>query len=61
MRANTIKLKRDFILELLKEKGVTHSQTGTSIHALDYESLKYELVLASFREIDVEGESSKWF
>lgn len=54
-------MKRNFVLEHLKAKGITHTQNGTSIIELDYESLKYELVLASFREIDAENSEGKWF
>ena len=54
-------MKRNFVLDQLKERGITHSQNGTSIHALSYEDLKYLLVLESFKEIDVEVSSQKWF
>lgn len=54
-------MKRNFILEQLRAKGITHSQTGTRIDDLTYDDLKYELVLASFRDIDVEKQESKWF
>lgn len=56
-----IQLKKKFVLERLIEKGVTHSQQGKSIHDCDYEELKYELVLLSFREIDVESDENRWF
>jgi hypothetical protein len=54
-------MKRNFVLEQLKEKGITHSQTGTSIDELTYDELKYELVLSSFKEIDIEIGENKWF
>jgi hypothetical protein len=54
-------MKRQFVLEKLKEKGITHSQNGTSIEQLDYEELKYELVLAAFKEIDVVKDENRWF
>jgi hypothetical protein len=56
-----LELKKKFVLDKLKEKGITHSQTGTSIEKLDYESLKYELVLQAFKEIDAENGEEKWF
>ncbi|MEH7093967.1 hypothetical protein [Neobacillus vireti] len=62
---NSVKLqknmKQEFILERLLALGITKSQTGKSIHECDYEELKYELVLASFREIDDNNDSGKWF
>lgn len=54
-------MKRNFVLDKLMEKGITHSQDGTSIEKLDYETLKYELVLSAFREIDAENGEEKWF
>lgn len=54
-------MKRNFVLEQLKNKGVTHSQNGTCIDDLTYDELKYELVLISFKEIDVESSENKWF
>ena len=54
-------MKRNFVLDQLKERGITHSQNGTSIDELNYEDLKYELVLLSFKEIDSESSENKWF
>lgn len=54
-------MKRQFVLEKLKEKGITHNENGTSIEDLDYETLKYLLVIQAFKDIDAEGDSSKWF
>jgi hypothetical protein len=54
-------MKVNFVLEKLSELGVTKSQQGVPVHELSYEDMKYELVLASFREIDIEKEDSKWF
>lgn len=54
-------MKRNFVLERLLEKGVTKSQQGVPVHELDYVELKYELVLLSFREIDVEKGENNWF
>ncbi|MEK4921997.1 hypothetical protein MKX78_08780 [Cytobacillus sp. FSL R5-0569] len=55
------KLKRDFILGKLRALNVTVSQEGLPLDELDYEDLKYEYVLASFREIDSETSSNAWF
>jgi hypothetical protein len=54
-------LKKEFVLERLLASGITKSQTGKSIYDCDYEELKYELVLASFKEIDRDNDSGKWF
>jgi len=54
-------MKQKTILDRLVELGVTESQDGISIYKLDYEELKYELVLAEFRQIDVDTDSNKWF
>lgn len=53
--------KIDFVLEELKRLGVTTAQSGTSITDCNYEELKYELVLASFREINAEVDANRWF
>jgi hypothetical protein len=53
--------KRKFLIEELTKLKVFKSQTGKSIDELDYEELKYELVLASFREIDINSGEGKWF
>jgi hypothetical protein len=62
---NSVKLqknmKHEFVLERLLALGVTKSQSGKSIHDCDYDELKYELVLASFREIDAETDSNRWY
>jgi hypothetical protein len=54
-------LKKEFVLERLLASGVTKSQSGKSIYDCDYAELKYELVLASFKEIDRDNDSGKWF
>jgi hypothetical protein len=54
-------LKHKFVLERLRKLGVTHSQQGKSIHDLDYEEAKYELVLAEMRQVDVENENQRGF
>lgn len=54
-------MKREFVIDRLHEMGVTHTQEGKSIQECDYEELKYLLVLESFKQIDVEKESGKWF
>jgi hypothetical protein len=56
-----IQQKMNFLIERLTEKKITKSQSGKDIHDCDYEELKYELVLASFREVDIESDSYKYF
>ncbi|MFP7447143.1 hypothetical protein SFC50_25950 [Bacillus infantis] len=53
--------KRNFLIERLTEKQITKSQLGKDIHDCDYEELKYELVLASFRDINIESDANKYF
>jgi hypothetical protein len=54
-------LKRKIVLENLLKLGVYTSQDGKSVYDLSYDDLKYELVLASFREIDRQNDEGKWF
>jgi hypothetical protein len=54
-------LKQNFVIERLQKLGVTHSQLGRSIHECSYDELLFELVIASFKEIDSEHAESKWF
>jgi hypothetical protein len=54
-------MKRNFLINRLKEKGVIKDQLGTVIEELSYDDLKYLLVLEAFREIDVENSENKWF
>ncbi len=57
----SVEAKKQFVLEELQKLGVNTAQSGTSITDCNYDELKYELVLASFREIDVETADEKWF
>lgn len=54
-------MKHQFILERLQELGVTHSQQNQPIYELSYDDLKYELVLAEMRKVDIEHPDHKWF
>lgn len=53
-------MKKQFVLERLLAAGVTHSQSGVSVYELDYEDLKFELVIQEFRNIDSECGSQAW-
>jgi hypothetical protein len=56
-----MEVKRQHIIQELLDKGISKSKTGKSIYDMDYEELKYELVLAAFRDIDSEKDANKWF
>jgi hypothetical protein len=53
--------KRNFLIERLAEKKITKSQLGKELHDCDYDELKYELVLASFKDVDIENDANKYF
>ncbi|MCJ8008926.1 hypothetical protein ACFFF5_21160 [Lederbergia wuyishanensis] len=54
-------MKKNFLLDKLLASGVTRSQQGQNIWKLDYEELKYEWVLQSFKEVDAECSANAWF
>jgi hypothetical protein len=54
-------MKRNMILEDLEKMGITETQEGVSIYQLSYDDLKYELVMASYRRIDIDNDSNGWF
>lgn len=62
-KAATLKksMKQQFVLDRLMELGVTHSQQGKPIQDLSYEEMKYELVLAEMKQVDIENPDHKWF
>jgi hypothetical protein len=53
-------MKRKIVLEALLELGI-QTVDGKSVYNLSYDDLKYELVLASYRQIDRQKEEGKWF
>jgi hypothetical protein len=53
--------KRNILIKRLSELNISRAQSGKKIHECDYEELKYELVLASFRDIDAEAAENTWF
>lgn len=55
------RLKKNFILERLQGMSIQVSQQGIPIDQLSYEELKYEYVLASFRDIDTDRTENTWF
>lgn len=54
-------MKRNFLINRLKEKGIFKDELGTLIEDLEYDDLKYLLFLEAFKEIDVENDQNKWF
>ncbi|MBU8773212.1 hypothetical protein [Cytobacillus oceanisediminis] len=58
---SVIQQKRNILIKRLAELNISKAQSGKSIHDCDYEELKYELVLASFREIDTEAAENNWY
>lgn len=54
---SVIAQKRKYIIEELHKLNITRTGTGESLESLDYDRLKEELVLASFRQIDVEKDA----
>ncbi|MFF2290800.1 hypothetical protein [Peribacillus butanolivorans] len=54
-------MKRNFVLGKLIALEVTHSHHGQSIELLDYDDLKYELVLSAYKEINATNGANKWW
>ncbi|WP_453992151.1 hypothetical protein [Bacillus nitroreducens] len=52
---------RDYYLDELNRLGVTETKDGVPISKCDIDELHYELVLASFREVDVAKAENAWF
>jgi len=53
--------KRQFLIQELQKMNVTKSAQGKDINNLSYDDLKYELVIASFRQIDINHPDHKFF
>lgn len=53
--------KKQFIIERLHKRKIFISQTGKRLDECDYETLKYELVLSEFKEIDIAADANGWF
>lgn len=58
---SVMRQKRNILIRKLADLNISKAQSGKSIHDCDYEELKYELVLASFRDIDAEATENTWF
>lgn len=57
----TEEMKRQILLKKLIERKVFTTKDGVSIYDLDYPSLRREVALLEFREIDVESSAEAWF
>lgn len=57
---SVIQQKSNILIKRLAGLNISKAQSGKSIHDCDYEELKYELVLASFREVDTEAAENTW-
>jgi hypothetical protein len=53
-------MRQNFIQDLLA-RGITENKHGVSVHDLNYEELRHEITIASFRERDIENDKNKWF
>lgn len=56
-----IQAKRKYLIEELAKMNVTTSKDGKNLSELSYDDLKQELVLACFRQIDIQNDQGKWF
>ncbi|MEH7392432.1 hypothetical protein [Bacillus sp. JJ1474] len=54
-------MMKNSFLEKLLENGITESQQGKSVYLMDYNELKREVALATFREIKTESAENAWF
>lgn len=53
--------KRIFLIQELQKMNVTQSQEGRDLSDLSYDELKYEVVIASFRQIEIDHPNHKFF
>lgn len=54
-------MKRQILLSKLIARKVFTTKDGKSIYDLDYPSLKREVALLEYREIDIESPPNDWF
>jgi hypothetical protein len=59
-KITNLEAKRMFLIDELKGKGILEIN-GKSIQDADYDELQCELVLSTFRQIDVECEENRFF
>ncbi|WP_428909431.1 hypothetical protein [Niallia sp. Krafla_26] len=57
----TEEMKRQIYIKRLLENKVYTDPEGTSIYELDYKSLRREVVMLEYRNINVESPENDWF
>ena len=53
--------KKKLVIKRLAELGVIKNQFGESVNTLDYDELKYLLVLAEMKKVDIDHPDHKLF
>ena len=53
--------KRKYLIQELQRMNVTQSSEGKDLNDLSYDDLKYEVVIASFRQIEIDNPEHKFF
>lgn len=53
--------KKKLVINRLLELGVKQNQFGESINTLDLDELKFLLVIAEMKQVDIDHPEHKWF
>lgn len=53
--------KKQLVIDRLVSLGVLQNQYGEPLGSLDYDELKYLLVLAEMKQVDIHHPEHKWF
>jgi hypothetical protein len=53
-------MRQNYIQDLL-EMGFTKNKQGVSVYSMEFEELRHELALATFRKKEIENDQNKWF
>ena len=54
-------LVRKNLIEKLTTRGIKETQDGTSIHDLSHKALVREVVIAKYRDRDIDSPDNGWF
>jgi hypothetical protein len=54
-------LVRKNLIEKLTSRGIKETQDGTSIHELSHKALVREVVIATYRDRDIDSPDNSWF
>jgi hypothetical protein len=54
-------LVRKNLIEKLTTRGIKETQDGTSIHDLSHKALVREVVIAQYKDRDIDNPENKWF